>query len=114
MISEQQDFIIRLFKEYLDMEIEDKQFKAHKDGDLALYFTFKGRSMYLAYDDYKQLWVLYHLNQRCNPQQSHRYHIQWQSKTLSALIGGYMVNLHDAKNMNNKKSRLDELLSSIK
>lgn len=113
MISEQQDFIIRLFKEYLDIGIEDKQFKAY-NGDLALYFTFRGRSMYLAYDDFKELWVLYHLNQRCNPHQSHKYHIQWTSKTLSALIGGYLVNLHDAKNMNKKKSRLDELLDSLK
>jgi len=60
------------------------------------------------------LWILYHLNEKNNPKQSHKFHVQWTSKTLPALIGGYMANFHDAKNMNNKKSRLDELLANVK
>lgn len=114
MISDNKDYIIRLFKEYLDFELTDSNFKAHKNGDLAVYFYFRGRSMYIFYNYDKSRFELMHLNEFSNPKKTHKYHLQWHTNTISALVGKYMINLHDVKNMNLKKSKLDMLFDKIK
>lgn len=113
MILYNQEYIVKLFREYLNIELSESDFKANGN-DLSLYFNLRGRSFMIEYDDFKEEYVLKHLNRGGNRKEKYKYHRQWGSKTLGGLIGGYLVTLHDAKDLNTKKSSLDKLIDSVK
>lgn len=112
-ISNQREYIISLFKNILNLEITEENFKYHF-GDEAVYFSHKSRQLYLYYNDTKDMFYLMHLNSGSNPSSKNRWHIQRYEKFLP-LIFNYLDTCHDWKERLEKrpKSKMELLFDSI-
>lgn len=110
-ISNRREYIIDLFKNVLEIEIDESYFKVYK-GDEACFFHHRGRQLYLCYDDWKDQYHLYHMNVAMNRSGAARYHLQRWEFSLGAIFA-YLSTMHNSVDMNNKKSKIDLLFEKI-
>lgn len=109
------DYIVALFLNIANISInKDDNFKQGLD-DLEVYFTSMGNNYRLVYDDFRDEYLLYHLNHLQNPSKAHKYHKQTTNLSLPSLIK-YISSLHNPSKFtpNRKQSRMEKLVSSIK
>lgn len=107
LISNRREYIIDLFKHVLDIEITESNFKIYQ-GDEAVFFHLRGRSLYICFDEYKDQYLLYHLNEMQNSKRGTKYHLQRFEYNLGSIFA-YLNTLHNPKDLNRKKS-IEDLL----
>jgi len=108
LIKHNHNFLITLCKRFLNIEIDEFNFKAFGCDD-ALYLTYNGESYLIEYDEISEMYILNHLNRSQNKKQSHHYHVEKKYISLISLIKELSTR-HSAKDIN---SKIDNMFKKI-
>lgn len=105
------NIFLNLLKFHLDEELH---IKADASGDVAIYLSYNGEDFKIVYNDYKDLYELYHFNRRNNNGLAIHYHKQFESYSLVLCIKR-LGTCHSPKDINEKlKTKTDKLFDKIK
>lgn len=110
------EFIKNLFLNIVKLTLDDDiNFKQGAYGDLEIYFTLRGDSYKLIYDDFKDEYVLLHYNHGSNSNGSIHYHRQYATLSLANMVK-FISTVHNVNKYRppKKQSKLEELFEQIK
>lgn len=115
-ISRNEPLISMLFKTMLDMDEEDYNITINCCGDYDIYFNRNGMDLKIIVDDISGMIIVKHRNTVKNFKGGHKYHCHKKhNRGFSSWRKAfdYIKTLHDPKDMNKKKSRIEKKIEML-
>lgn len=112
-ISRNEPLIEMLFKTKLQMTEDDYNITINYYGDYDIYYSRNGMDLMITVDDRDGKIKVKHRNTIKNFKGGHKYHSHHGGFTNWMRAFEYMKTLHDPKDMNKKKSRLERKIDSL-
>lgn len=108
------EFIKNLFLNIVKMPLDtDLNFKQGVD-DLDVYFTLRGDSYKLVYNQFKDSYFLSHFNRGSNKKEAIHFHTQFESLSLPNMVK-FISTVHNTEKYKptKKQSRMEKLFEQI-